>query len=106
MREELRAGKSPAAAIHEGYDKALSAIVDATVQQAVELYELVDQENVLIKIPATVEGLPAIRRTIANGISVNVTLIFSLERYREVMAAYLAGLEDAAAAATVRALSP
>ena len=89
-----------------GYDGRVSIEVaptlaretDATVQQAVELYELVDQENVLIKIPATVEGLPAIRRTIANGISVNVTLIFSLERYREVMAAYLAGLEDAAAA--------
>ena len=71
---------------------------DATVAQAVELHRLVDRENVLIKIPATKAGLPAITRTIAKGISVNVTLIFSVERYREVMEAYLTGLEQADAA--------
>ncbi len=69
-----------------------------TVAQAAELHDLVDRENVLIKIPATKPGLPAIQQTIANGISVNVTLIFSEDRYREVMDAYLAGLEQAAEA--------
>ncbi|RYY46899.1 MAG: transaldolase, partial [Actinomycetales bacterium] len=62
-----------------------------------KLWERVDRPNTLIKIPATVEGLPAIAKTIGQGISVNVTLIFSLERYRGVMDAYLEGLETAAA---------
>ncbi|MFV0406466.1 MAG: transaldolase [Propioniciclava sp.] len=70
----------------------------ATITQAAELHALVGQENVLIKIPATKAGLPAITETIAQGISVNVTLIFSEERYRAVMDAYLTGLEAAAAA--------
>lgn len=69
-----------------------------TIAQAAELHDLVDRENVLIKIPATKPGLPAIQQTIADGISVNVTLIFSEERYREVMDAYLSGLEAADAA--------
>ncbi|MFE5856352.1 transaldolase [Streptomyces sp. NPDC056500] len=67
----------------------------ATVAEAKQLAWLVDRPNTLIKIPATKAGLPAITETIGNGISVNVTLIFSLERYREVMDAYLAGLEKA-----------
>lgn len=71
---------------------------EATIAQAAELHALVDRENVLIKIPATTAGLPAITETIAAGISVNVTLIFSVQRYREVMNAYLAGLERAARA--------
>lgn len=71
---------------------------EATITQAAELHALVDRENVLIKIPATAAGLPAITETIAAGISVNVTLIFSVQRYREVMNAYLAGLERAARA--------
>jgi transaldolase len=66
-----------------------------TVAQAKELYAAVDRPNVLIKIPATVEGLPAISQTLAEGISVNVTLIFSLDRYRGVMNAFLTGLEQA-----------
>jgi transaldolase len=66
-----------------------------TIASAQALWQAVDRPNVLIKIPATKEGLPAITATIAEGISVNVTLIFSLERYREVMDAYLAGLEQA-----------
>ncbi|QLQ15323.1 MAG: transaldolase [Micropruina sp.] len=70
----------------------------ATVAQAAELHGLVGRENVLIKIPATKPGLPAVTATIAAGISVNVTLIFSENRYREVMDAYLTGLEQAAAA--------
>ncbi len=66
---------------------------DATAAEAAHLWWLVDRPNLFIKIPATEAGLPAITETIANGISVNVTLIFSLERYRAVMNAYLAGLE-------------
>ena len=66
---------------------------DATAAEAGHLWWLVDRPNLYIKIPATEAGLPAITETIANGISVNVTLIFSLERYRAVMDAYLAGLE-------------
>ncbi|UOR03080.1 transaldolase [Leucobacter allii] len=69
-----------------------------TVAQARELWRRVDRPNAMIKIPATVEGLEAIAETIAAGISVNVTLIFSLERYREVINAYLTGLERARAA--------
>ncbi|WP_348787857.1 transaldolase [Leifsonia sp. NPDC080035] len=70
----------------------------ATIEQAKKLAAKVDKQNVLIKIPATLEGLEAITETIAAGISVNVTLIFSLERYRAVINAYLTGLEKAKAA--------
>ncbi|AGW41350.1 transaldolase [Leifsonia xyli subsp. cynodontis DSM 46306] len=70
----------------------------ATIAEAKRLAAKVDRPNVLIKIPATVEGLEAIAETIAAGISVNVTLIFSLERYRGVIDAYLTGLEKAKAA--------
>ena len=66
-----------------------------TVAQAKELFAKVNRENVMIKIPATREGLAAITDVIAEGISVNVTLIFSLERYREVIAAYIAGVKKA-----------
>jgi len=69
-----------------------------TIEQAKKLAAKVDKPNVLIKIPATVEGLEAITEVIGAGISVNVTLIFSLERYRGVIEAYLAGLEKAKAA--------
>lgn len=70
---------------------------DATVNEAVDLWKTVDRPNLMIKIPATPEGLPAITRTLAEGISVNVTLIFSVARYREVMDAFLAGMEQARA---------
>ena len=69
----------------------------ATVAQAKELWSTVGRDNVLIKIPATKAGLPAITEVIGAGISVNVTLIFSLERYAAVIDAYLAGLEKAQA---------
>jgi len=68
-----------------------------TVKQAKELFAKVNRENVMIKIPATKAGLSAITQVIAEGISVNVTLIFSLARYREVIAAYVAGVEQAKA---------
>ncbi|MBK9209488.1 MAG: transaldolase [Anaerolineales bacterium] len=71
---------------------------DATAKQAKELWERVNRPNLMVKIPATKAGIPAIRQTIAAGINVNVTLIFSLERYAEVMDAYLSGLEDRVAA--------
>jgi transaldolase len=66
-----------------------------TVAEARQLWWLVDRDNVFIKIPASREGLPAITATLAEGISVNVTLIFSLERYKAVMEAFLDGLEQA-----------
>ncbi len=68
---------------------------EKTIASAQALWGEVDRPNALIKIPATEEGLPAITAVIAQGISVNVTLIFSIERYRKVMDAYLAGLEQA-----------
>lgn len=67
---------------------------EGTLQQAQHLWQTVNRPNLMIKIPATKAGIPAIRRAIAEGINVNVTLIFSLERYQEVMDAYLSGLED------------
>ncbi|TWD84405.1 transaldolase [Kribbella amoyensis] len=66
-----------------------------TIEQAKELWDAVGRENVFVKIPATKAGLPAITETLAAGISVNVTLIFSLERYKAVAAAFLTGLEKA-----------
>jgi transaldolase len=74
-------------------DPRLANATKATIDQARELWAEVDRKNVFIKIPATKAGLPAITATIAAGISVNVTLIFSIERYREVVDAYQAGLE-------------
>ncbi len=67
---------------------------EGTIKQAKELWERVDRPNLMIKIPATKEGIPAIRQAIAAGINVNVTLIFALDRYGAVMDAYIAGLED------------
>lgn len=75
----------------------LARDTDETVHTAAKLWAKVDRPNLFIKIPATHEGLPAIAATISEGISVNITLIFALARYREVMDAYLYGLEQAAA---------
>ncbi len=76
-------------------DPRLAHDTDKTVLQAIELWKIVDRPNLLIKIPATKAGLPAITAVLAEGISVNVTLIFSVDRHREVIDAYLAGLEAA-----------
>ncbi|EKX69090.1 transaldolase [Streptomyces ipomoeae 91-03] len=103
---DVRAAADVLRPVHEataGRDGRVSIEVDprlahdtrATVAEARQLAWLVDRPNVMIKIPATEAGLPAITEVIGLGISVNVTLIFSLERYREVMDAYLAGLEKA-----------
>ena len=90
-------------------DPRLAHDTDATVEQAAALWAAVDRPNILVKIPATRAGLPAIEATIAAGISVNVTLIFSLTRYREVIDAYLAGLErawaDGTDLATIRSVA-
>jgi len=78
-------------------DPRLANQTAATIAEAKALWWLVDRENLYIKIPATKAGLPAITAALAEGISVNVTLIFSLERYGEVMEAFLAGVEQAKA---------
>ena len=67
---------------------------ESTAKQAKELWARVNRPNLMVKIPATREGIPAIRESIAAGININVTLIFALDRYAAVMDAYLAGLED------------
>jgi len=71
---------------------------ESTLAEARRLWKLIDRPNLMIKIPATGVSLPAIRGAIADGINVNVTLIFSRERYAEVMEAYIQGLEQRAAA--------
>src|SRR3954452_18796218 len=74
-------------------DPNLAHDTEGTIDEAKRLHELVDRKNLLVKIPATKEGLPAIEESIASGIPINVTLIFSLERHREVAEAYVGGLE-------------
>jgi transaldolase len=78
-------------------DPRLARKTEPTIAEARALWWMVNRPNVHIKIPATVEGLPAITQALSEGISVNVTLIFSLERYRGVMDAWLTGLEKAKA---------
>jgi transaldolase len=79
-------------------DPRLAHDCDRTVAEARALWWMVDRPNLFIKIPATLEGIPAIEQALAEGISINVTLIFSLERYAAVMEAFLTGLERARAA--------
>jgi transaldolase len=67
---------------------------EATITEARRLHKAVDRPNLMVKVPATLAGIPAIRQLIADGININVTLIFSLERYAMVMDAYLSGLEQ------------
>src|ERR1700749_1510261 len=78
-------------------DPRLAHDADKTIAQAIELWKIVDRPNLFIKIPATEDGLSAITAVIGQGISVNVTLIFSVEPHKLVMDAYLAGLETAKA---------
>ena len=74
-------------------DPTLAYDTEATIAEAARLHELVDRPDLFVKIPATEPGLPAIEEMIARGRSINVTLIFSLERYAEVAEAYIRGLE-------------
>jgi transaldolase len=76
----------------------LAADTDGTIEMARSLHERVDRPNLMVKIPATKEGIPAIRQMISEGRNINVTLIFSLSRYGEVIEAYLSGLEAFVAA--------
>ena len=69
-----------------------------TVKEAVRLWEKLHRPNIMIKVPGTAQGLPAVRQLISKGINVNITLLFGLGRYREVLQAWLAGLEDRASA--------
>ena len=103
-REDIRAacdvlrGTFDESGKRDGYislevDPNLAHDTDATIEEAKRLSALVDKENLLVKIPATKEGLTAIEETIAAGIAVNVTLIFSLQRHREVAEAYVRGLK-------------
>jgi transaldolase len=78
-------------------DPRLAQDADRTAAEAQDLWKTIDRPNLLIKIPATQAGLPSITRTLAEGISVNVTLIFSLERYEAVMEAFVEGIEQAKA---------
>jgi transaldolase len=66
---------------------------DATIEEAMRLHEMIDRPNLFVKIPATLQGLVAIEEMISRGKSINVTLIFSLERYREVVRAYIRGVK-------------
>jgi transaldolase len=75
---------------HLAYD------TDKTVREAKRLWERLHRANIMIKVPATAQGLPAVRKLIADGINVNVTLLFGLNRYREVIEAYQSGLEERA----------
>ena len=104
--DDVRAACDALAPVHaatDGLDGRVSIEVDpglardteATVEMAQRLWTTVDRPNLYIKIPGTIEGLPAISTAISEGISVNVTLIFSLDRYRAVLDAYQTGLERA-----------
>ena len=104
--DDVRAAADVFARLHEStdgvdgrvsieVDPRLARDTDATIAQARALWACVDRPNIFIKIPATLEGLPAISQVLADGISVNVTLIFSLDRYRQVLDAFQSGLERA-----------
>ncbi len=95
LRPQYRASNGVDGRVSIEVDPRLAHDTDKTILQAIELWKIVDRPNTLIKIPATLAGLPAITAVLAEGISVNVTLIFSVERHRAVMDAYLAGLEAA-----------
>ncbi len=95
LRSQWQASNGVDGRVSIEVDPRLAHDTDKTILQAIELWKIVDRPNLLIKIPATLAGLPAITAVLAEGISVNVTLIFSVERHRAVMDAYLAGLEAA-----------
>ena len=97
LAETYRATEGVDGRVSLEVDPRLADQTDATVEQAIELFGVVDRPNVMIKIPATAAGLPAISEVIGKGIDVNVTLIFSVEQYRKVAESFIDGLERAAA---------
>ncbi len=86
-------------------DPRLAHETEATISAGKELWSIIDRPNLLIKVPATLEGLPAITALIAAGISVNVTLIFSVKRYGQVIEAYMKGVEQCEAPSTVHSVA-
>ena len=97
FRETWRATAGVDGRVSLEVDPDLADQTEATASQARELWKVVDRPNLMVKIPATVPGLTAITAALADGVSVNVTLIFSVQRYREVMNAFFTGLEQAGA---------
>jgi transaldolase len=95
LRPQWEASRGVDGRVSIEVDPRLAHDADATVSQAVDLWKIVDRPNLLIKIPATTAGMSAVTAAVAEGISVNVTLIFSVERHRQAMDAYLTGLEAA-----------
>ena len=86
-------------------DPRLAHNTQATIAQGKELWSIIDRPNLMIKVPATIEGLPAITALIAAGINVNVTLIFSVKRYAAVIDAYISGVEAATNPADVHSVA-
>jgi transaldolase len=86
-------------------DPRLAHDTEGTIAAGKELWKIIDRPNVMIKVPATIEGLPAITELIAAGISVNVTLIFSVKRYGQVIDAYMQGIERCENPATVHSVA-
>ena len=97
FRDVYRASGGTDGRVSIEVDPRLAKDAGKTAAEAQDLWKTVDRPNIFVKIPATEEGLPAITATLAEGISVNVTLIFSVERYRKVIDAFFAGLEQAKA---------
>ena len=93
LRPVWDAGEGKDGYVSMEVDPTLAYEQDATIEEAMRFHEWIDRPNLFVKIPATKDGLGAIEECIARGRSINVTLIFSLERYREVAEAYLRGLE-------------
>jgi transaldolase len=93
LRRVWDEGKGQDGYVSMEVDPTLAHDADATIEEALRLHESIDRPNLLVKIPATREGLRAIEECIAHGKSINVTLIFSLQRHAEVMEAYLRGIE-------------
>ena len=93
MRKVWDGGRGLRGYVSMEVDPTLAADTEATIAEARRFHALIDKPNLYVKIPATKEGLPAIEEMIAAGRSINVTLIFSLERHREVMRSYIRGLE-------------
>jgi transaldolase len=95
LRPQWEASRGVDGRVSIEVDPRLAHDAEATVSQAAELWKIIDRPNLLIKIPATTACMAAITATVAEGISVNATLIFSVERHKQVMDAHLAGLEAA-----------
>ncbi len=86
-------------------DPRLAHDTEGTIAAGKELWSIIDRPNLMIKVPATIEGLPAITALIAEGISVNVTLIFSVKRYGQVIEAYIKGIEQCEEPSTVHSVA-